>query len=290
MTQDIEIPHEYIKNLPKSKRVIQLLDIAQKEAVTQIKLCDFAKYPEPSKAKGYGRYESDKQIIWIRLGLPSYVTEFIVAHELSHSLQQVRGYPRVSLRDTPRNFKVYDKQNQLVHPDILVRIHGLTDGISNLLLDFEADEIARTYGLLTKDALEYLICKDQKGISSIVLPDFDGNKFRISIENVLEKIRSGQNPPSNYDFVSLIETARLATVYVTQKLRYKSYELFDVIDNVYKTNRPTVRELGRKLADIAQTHKLRTPDGCKEIAEKLVECLQIPQDAVGVRVADSWLT
>ncbi len=290
MAQDTEIPHEYITNLPKSQCVIQLLDIAQKEVGSRpIRFCDLSKYPEQSKAKGYGRYESDKQIIWIRLGLPSYVTEFVVGHELGHSLQWARGYPRVSIRDMLRDFRVSNEQKQS-HPDIIVRIHWLTDGISNLLQDPGADEIARTYGLLTKEALEYLRSEDQTGIKSIVLPDFDCVKFRSNVESVLEKIWLGQNPTSHYDFVSSLETARLATVYVTQKLRYEPFGLFKLNDNAYEENRPTVRKLGRKLAAIVESHKLQTPKGCKEIAEKLIEYLQIPQDAVGIRVADSWIT
>lgn len=289
--QDMEIPKDFIMNLPNGRYLAQLLQEAQKELGNkQIIFRDLKEYPQQVKAKGYGRYESDKQIIWIRLDLPSYVTEFVVAHELGHSLQQVRGYPRVSIRDKLRHFKVYNEQKQLVHPDIIVRIHWFTDGISNVLLDPGADEIARTYGLLTKQALEYLRGEDQTGIQRIDLPNFDGNKFRFGIENVLEKIRSGQSPPSHHDFVSLLETARLATVYVTHKLRYSPYELFELIDNAYKANRPTVRELGRKLADIVQMHKLRTPDGCEEIAEKLVKYLQLPPEAVGLRAFDRWIS
>lgn len=290
MAQDIEIPHKYILNLPKGQYLIQLLDIAQKEVGNSIKLCDFAKYPEPSKAKGYGRYESDKQIIWIRLDLPSHVTEFVVAHELGHSLQQVRGFPRVSIKDILRNFKVYDKQKGLVHPDIIVRIHWLTDNITNLLLDSGADEIARAYGLLTKEALEYLKCKDQTGINSVLLPDFDSHEFKASIEDVLQKVKNGACPPSHFKVCGLLEVVRLATVYSILFNRYSPHSLFASLDDVYRQNLPKVRDLGKQLAGIAQIHKLLTPDGCKEIAKKLVEYLQVPQDAVGVRVADGWLT
>ena len=281
MPQDIEIPHAYIENLPKSQCVSQLLGIAQKEAKEAhsrpLKLCDFAKHPEPSKAKGYGRYESDKQIIWIRLGLPSYVTEFVVAHELGHSLLQVRGYPRVSLKDTLRTLCAGS------YPATIICLQALTDGISNVLLDPGADEIARTYGLFTKQALEYLRCEDQTGITSTALTPFDGNELRCSIKNVLQNLASGQWPPDD-DSVSLLELARLATVYATLCHRYDPHGLFGVLDDVYKRNLPTVRELGIKLADIAQISKLQTADGCKEIAKQLIKYLQIPQEAVGVKI------
>jgi len=280
MAQGIEIPHDYIVNLPKSNYLIQLLDIAQKEVGKTIKLCDFDKYPEPNKAKGYGRYESEKQIIWIRLGMPSHVTEFVIAHELGHSLQQVRGYPRVSIKDTLR---------MGTYPPVIIYIHALADKISGLLLDPGADETARTYGLLTKQALEYLRDEDEKSIKSIVLPDFDGNELRCSIKNVLQNLASGQWPPDD-DSVSLLELARLATVYATLCHRYDPHGLFGVLDDVYKRNLPTVRELGIKLADIAQIPKLQTADGCKEIAKQLIKYLQIPQEAVGVKVADKWIS
>ena len=262
------------------------LDIAQKEVSKTIKLCDFDKYPEPNKAKGYGRYESEKQIVWIRVGMPSHVTEFVIAHELGHSLQQVRGYPRVSLKDVLRNFKVYNKQNQLVHPDIIVRIHSLTDRISNLLLDTGADETARAYGLLTKQALEYLRDEDEKSIKSIVLPDFDVHQFRTVIEDALKEVIKNQCPPSPQNIRSLLELARLSIVYATLDLRYNPYGLFQPLDDFYKKNLSTVREFGKKLAEVAKISKLKTPDGCREIAKHLLGYLQIPQEAVGVKVAD----
>jgi hypothetical protein len=287
--QGKRIPEGYLSKLPKGQCLAQLLQEVQQELGNKsIILCDLRKHPDLVKARGYGRYESDKGIVWIRLYLPSDVTEFVLAHELGHLSQEAKGYPRVSLKDMLRNNSQHYKLREMI-----VRIHRLAESITSLLQDPGADEFARAHDLLAKNALEYMRRRAQKEIDNDdCLPYFRAEQFEKGMEDVLDKVKHGGYLNSYHKMWGLLETVTHATVYATQLLRFSPYGLFDSLYAVYQRKRPKIQKLGENLANIAQSQELGTASAseCEEVGEKLIAYLQIPNEVIGLKIADKWLS
>jgi len=287
--QGKRIPKGYLNKLPKGQCLAQLLQEVQQELGNKpIILCDLKKHPDPAKARGYGRYESDKRIVWIRLNLPSHVMEFVFAHELGPVAQEAKGYPHVSIKDILRNNGQHYKLKNMI-----VRIHRLAEGITALLQDPGADEFARAHDLLTRDALLCMSQRAQKEIDNDNgLPYFSAEHFQKGMEDVLDKVNHGGYLDSLHKMWGLLETATHATVYATQLLRFSPYGLFDSLYKVYHDRRPKIQKLGENLANIAQSQELGTASAseCAEVGRKLIAYLQIPNEVMGLKIADEWLS
>jgi len=282
---------EQIKQLPNGDNILRLFNEA-KQALgnSTLTICDYNERGGDDVSKGYGRYEPEKGIIWIQMRHPDHVKEYILAHEIGHVMQGANGFPRVSIRDILRDWKEYNEHQELVHPDIVVRIHRLSDVISDLLLDPGADSFARANHLLSKDALLYMEERDIASICSIVLPAFDRERLCCGINEALDSIRGGTSPQSPQVMRALLETARFATVYAIRSLRYSQEDLFDCLDKKYKEDQLIIYALGRELLNIVGYYNLNTIIGCQKAAKHLIANLQLPSEAVGLRTFQEWLT
>lgn len=282
---------EQIMRLPNGDNILCLFSSAKQQlGKSALTIRDYNEYDESGELKGYGRYERDKGIIWIQIGHPDNVVEYCLAHEIGHVIQDAAGFPRVSIKEILRNYKEYDEHEKLVHPDIVVRIHRLSDAISNLLLDPGADLFARANSLLSRRALLYMKQRDLKSIVYIDLPEFDRKRLTYGINGALNSIKCGTAPSSPHDIRVLLETARFAVIYAVRSLRYSEEGLFDSLDRKYKRNQIIIHKLGSELLDIIRQYELNTIIGCQEAAKCLIANLQLPSEAIGLRAFQEWLT
>jgi len=282
---------EQIRRLPNGDNILRLFSSAkQKLGNSALTIRDYNECDESGELKGYGRYERDKGIIWIQMRHPANVVEYCLAHEVGHVMQDAEGFPRVSIKEVLRNYKEYDEHAKLVHPDIVVRIHRLSDAISNLLLDPGADSFTRANNLLSKGALLYMKQRDLKSIGRIDLPEFDRERLTYGINEALNSIKYGTAPSSPHDMRVLLETARFAVIYAVRSLRYSEEGLFDSLDRKYKRNQIIIHKLGSELLDIIREYELNTVIGCQGAAKHLIANFQLPSEAIGLRASQEWLT
>ncbi len=282
---------EQIRRLPNGDNILRLFNSAkQKLGNSALTIRDYNEYDESGEPKGYGRYERDKGIIWIQMRHPANVVEYCLAHEVGHVMQDAEGFPRVSIKDVLRNYKEHDEHARLVHPDIVVRLHKLSDAISNLLLDPGADSFARANNLLSRGALRYMEQRDLKSIRRRDLPEFNRERLTHGINEALNSIKCGTAPSSPQYMRALLETARPAVIYAVLSLRYSEEGLFNRLDRKYKRNQSIIRKLGSELSDIRRQYELNTVIGCIGAAKHLIANLQLPSEAIGLRTSQEWLT
>jgi hypothetical protein len=279
-----------INQLPNSNSILSLYNKAKEEMDdSSLEIRDINEHPERNLLTSYGRYERDTRTIWMKTDLPDDVTEYIIAHEIGHVMQDANGFPQVSIRDVLRDCKIHNGDKELVYPDIIVRIHQLTNAISNLLLDSGADSFARINNLLSRDALSYMKHRDQKNIQCLDFPKFDRKKLAEGIDNTLNSIKKGTAPSSPQIMRLLLETARRAMVYAVYSLRYSQMGLFDSLDKKYGRKQLVIHKLGNELLDVLKPYELNTVVGCQKAAMRLINYLHLPSEAVGLRACQEWI-
>ena len=271
--------NNYCNKLLKYQPLSQLRDEAQREIGSRpIVIHRLQDYPSAKVPKSYGRYEqsSTEEVVWIDTGLPPYVARYVLAHELCHILQKAWRYPRISLTNELRNFKISDNDNQRnVIPGIIVLIHRLSDLLTDLLLDRCADALAKDRSLVTKQAINYIANQAKPPQYSSF--GFETRLFHDGLGQILNSVRKGINPSTNIVFDNCLMLVIHATVYANLMLRISPYRPFNQIDQGYIESCIQVQNLGKELARIALTADLNTTDGCKCAKVKLVDYLGIPQ-------------
>jgi len=284
---------EQIRRLPNGDNILRLFSSAkQKLGNSALTIRDYNERGENGELKGYGRYERDKGVIWIQMRHPPNVVEYCLAHEIGHVMQDAEGFPRISIKDILRDYKVYHGNYQPEHPYIICSIHKLTERISGLILDPYADSFARLHKLSSRDALLYMKQRDLDEIQGKSQICFDSMALECGVTTVITSIKSGTDPDSLQIVGELelqISAAVRALVYAIQSLRYSQESLFDCLSNKYIQEQPADYKLGEELLDLIGHYQLNTANACTNAAKDLINRLQLPPEAASLRTSQGWI-
>lgn len=252
---------------PDDERIGTLLREAERLAGSPIRLRLAA------DSRRLGRYEPSKRAVYLYRDMPEDAMLFAIGHELAHAIWWGRGYPHLG-------FVEWLARQLVGHSNSFYRFALLIGRINSLVQDIYADSVARSNGLLSEDAYDY-ICPPLRAIN-LNAPDwrFDGPRFQRGLEGLCQSVRDGTRavvPPGlSLDLQLAVEGTRYATVLI----RYACHPNLVDYEKRVKDALPGVHELGTQLAAIAQGYRVEEPETSRTTIVAIVNHMHIPESVV----------